>query len=279
MEVRDLWPESIKAVEVMKDGWIIRMLEKLELRLYQSAKKIVVVTDSFKVNLINRGVDPFKIEVIKNGVHIENTLIEGNSNRLKHELNLSCKFVVAYIGTHGMAHGLDFILRCAPRLPDDVHLLFIGDGAEKQRLQELKRSMALENATFLPPVPKSNIAQYIKLSDVALVNLKKSDTFKTVLPSKIFENAALQIPILLGVEGEAKALIEGYAAGLCFEPENEEDFLSKLEMLCSNKNLYKSLQQGCLKLAQDFDRKKLAEKMYKVIEGTVTMEKYNMRYE
>ncbi len=272
MEVRDLWPESIKAVDAMKDGWLIWLLEKLELRLYRSAKKVIVVTDSFKTNLVGRGINLDKIEVVKNGVHIESVSPVNADNGLKHELNLKDKFIVAYIGTHGMAHGLDFILGCAPQLPDDVHLLFIGDGAAKDRLSELKNSLSLDNATLLPPVPKSDIAEYIQLSDVALVNLKKSDTFKTVLPSKIFENAALQRPILLGVEGEAKALIEEYGAGLCFEPENKEDFLAKLHKLYSDKNLYKASQHGCLKLAEDFDRKQLAEKMFLVIKETLEIE-------
>lgn len=67
MEVRDIWPESIKAVEAVDSKWVISFLEKIELLLYKYASKIIVVTDSFKDNLTSRGVSPEKIFVTKNG--------------------------------------------------------------------------------------------------------------------------------------------------------------------------------------------------------------------
>jgi glycosyltransferase involved in cell wall biosynthesis len=168
-----------------------------------------------------------------------------------------------------MAHKLDFILECAPDAPDNVHFLFIGDGAEKPKLLEMKEQMNLSNVTFLPPVPKHEIARYISLTDVALVPLKKSDTFKTVIPSKIFENASMEKPILLGVEGESQAIIEKYQAGLCFEPENRADFQKQLRAISMDSAQYKQLQQGCQALSRNFNRKSLAQKLYQVIE-TVT---------
>ena len=90
---------------------------------------------------------------------------------------------------------------------------------------------------WLPFVSKEEVVRYISITDVALVPLKKSDTFKTVIPSKIFENAAMEKPILLGVEGESKEIIETYKAGLCFEPENEKEFLEKLNQLVGNQDI------------------------------------------
>lgn len=266
MEVRDLWPESIKAVDAVGESRVIQWLEKLELFLYRSASQVVVVTDTFKENLVRRGIPPNKIKVVKNGVHIQQYLPREKDAQLLASLELEDKFVVGYIGTHGMAHKLDFILDCAKEVNSNIHFLFIGDGAEKAKLQELQQKWNLPNVSLHPPVPKTNIQEYISLTDVALVPLKKSDTFKTVIPSKIFENAAMQKPILLGVEGESKAIIEFYQAGLCFEPENKADFLGRLNQLAGDKTLYASLQKGCHTLAQDFDRKALALKMLGVIE-------------
>tara|TARA_B110000483_G_C18114045_1_gene510887 strand:- start:972 stop:1325 length:354 start_codon:yes stop_codon:yes gene_type:complete len=112
---------------------------------------------------------------------------------------------------------------------------------------------------------KEDVPAYLSLMDVSLVPLKKSDLFKTVIPSKIFENSAMQIPILLGVEGESADIIQKYNAGLCFEPENKEDFLTQLNLLKDDKTIYENCQAGCLTLAKEFDRKKMAEKMRKFL--------------
>ena len=119
---------------------------------------------------------------------------------------------------------------------------------------------------MLDSVPKTEVKRYISILDVALINLRKSPLFKTVIPSKIFENAGMEIPILMGVEGEAQGIIEKYGAGLCFEPENETDFVKKLTRLMNDKELYSQCRTGCKNLAMDFDRKKLAADMLEVIE-------------
>ena len=269
MEVRDLWPESIKTVGAMKDNLFIRYFEWQEKRCYKSAKSIIVVTDSFKEKLTARGINSRKIHVIKNGV--DKTLFRPmkKDTVLIRELGLEGKTVIGYIGTHGMAHKLDFILRCANRLQDsNYHFLLLGDGAERENLLRLKEELGCRNVTMLSSVPKSEVKRYISILDICLINLRKSELFKTVIPSKIFENAAMGIPILMGVEGEAKQIVESYNAGVCFEPENEDDFFSKLRIF-ENKEKYSSFKKGCLDLANDFDRKKLADKMYGIIENTL----------
>lgn len=261
MEVRDLWPESIAAVGAMNEGKVYKFLEWIELRLYKSTKKIIVVTDTFKRKISSRGIDASKIDVHKNGV-----ILDLFKPRPKDPELLSAnpqfdgKKVFAYIGTHGMAHGLSFILSCLPKLQEelpDAHFLFIGEGAEKENLVKQSSALKLTNVTFMPFVPKHEVVRYLSLMDVALVNLKKSDTFKTVIPSKIFEAAALQKPILLGLEGETKGIIESFNAGTCFEPENEVEFISQCKAILNDSD-YKEYQNGCQNLAVAFDRKKIA---------------------
>ncbi len=274
MEVRDLWPESIKAVGALSgDTPTYRNLERLELWLYRQAGGIVVVTDAFKKNLVDRGVPERKIHVVKNGVDLSQFRPRPKDQALLDELSLNGKFVLGYIGTHGMAHALDFILRSAVYLEDEnVHILLLGDGAEKEKLLALHAALQLTNVTMLPFVSKTEVKRYISVLDVALVNLKRSDTFKTVIPSKIFENAALLKPILLGVAGESKGIIEHYGAGLAFEPENEGEFLARTEQLCRDTAGYASMQEGCRKLALAFDRKQLAQSMLDIIESVLAEE-------
>ena len=268
MEVRDLWPESIAAVGAMSEGKIYKFLEWVELRLYKSAKKVIVVTDTFKRKIATRGIDASKINVHKNGVILDlyeprpkdKELMEANPQ-------FHGKKVFAYIGTHGMAHGLSFILNSLPKLQESLpqaHFLFIGEGAEKKILLKQAADLKLTNVTFMPFVPKHEVVRYLSLMDIALVNLKKSDTFKTVIPSKIFEVAALQKPILLGLEGETKGIIESFNAGISFEPENEEEFITKCHDILQLEK-YIKFQAGCKRLAATFDRKQIAQQILKTI--------------
>lgn len=264
-ELRDLWPESIKTVGAMEQGRIIDTLEKIELGLYRDADKVVAVTDAFKANLIGRGIDAQKIEVVTNGSNIELFAPREKDRVLMETLGLDQKFVVGYIGTHGMAHSLDFIVRSLSKIEDaSIHFLFIGDGAMKATIVALAKELQLNNITFVDPVSKDEVPRYLSVVDVSLAPLKKEDNFKTVIPSKIFEASAMQKPTLLGVEGQAQEIIETYGAGLCFEPENEKDFLEKLAEIRDEKR-YQALQEGCVNLAKAYDRKHLADKMLDII--------------
>ena len=261
-ELRDLWPESIKAVGAISgDSKIFKILEKIELRLYQRSSRIISVTNSFKENLIARGISGDKIHVVLNGANLERFSKRNRHRVWEEKLDLTNKFVVGYVGTHGMAHKLDFIIKSWPKDRKDLHLILMGDGAEKIKLQQLARDLNIRNITFLDSMPKDEVPDILSLMNVSLIPLKKSDLFKTVIPSKIFENAAMQIPILLGVEGESSEIINKFGAGLCFEPENKTSFIEKLTILQQDTEVYLSSQKGCVKLAEAFDRKKMAEEM------------------
>ena len=267
-ELRDLWPESIKTVGAMKQGRVIDTLEKIELGLYRSCDKVIAVTDAFKTNLINRGIDKDKIEVITNGSNVELFYPRDRDIKLLEELELKDKFIVGYIGTHGMAHSLDFIVNSISKIDDNsIHFLFIGDGAMKKTIVGIADNLKLKNITFLDPISKEEVPKYLSICDVSLAPLKKEDNFKSVIPSKIFEASAMQKPTLLGVEGQAQEIIEKYNAGICFEPENEEDFIEKINVLKNDRKLYRELQNGCKRLALKFDRKLLAGKMLEIIKN------------
>ena len=270
-ELRDLWPESIRTVGAMKHERALDWLERIELALYKDSDRVVAVTEAFKDNLIQRGIDSEKIDVVTNGSNMDLFSHRKKDRDLLQSLNLENKFIIGYIGTHGMAHSLDFIVHSISKVDDgDIHFLFIGDGSMKNKIMEIASELSLKNITFLEPVAKDEVPRYLSIIDISLAPLIKSDTFKTVIPSKIFESSAMQKPTLLGVEGQAQEIIEKYGAGLCFEPENEKDFIRKVLTLKNDKFLYKSCQKGCKQLALDFDRKKLANKMLKISKEILT---------
>ena len=262
MEVRDLWPESIKTVGAMKNNFIIRYLEWLEIRLYKSAIHIITVTDSFKENIIRKGISAGKLSVIKNGANLKLYFPRPKNDLILSELGLKGKFIVGFIGTLGMAHKLDFIIKAAGKIKDkDIHFLFVGAGAEKKNLEALISETHSDNITLLGMIPKDKVPNYLSIINLSLINLRKCENFKTVIPSKIFESSAMGKPILLGVDGESRDIVESYPAGLFFEPENETDFLEKLYRLKNDKILYDKLTVGCSILKKDYDRIRLAREM------------------
>lgn len=261
-ELRDLWPESIRTVGAMGQRPILDFLERVELFLYRRAHMIVAVSPAFRQNLVARGVSAGKIEVVPNGTNHATFKATPKDPELMRTLKLEDKFVVGYIGTHGLAHNLEFIVACLKEFEDrGIHFLFIGDGARKAQVVQTARAMGVTNATFLDPVAKDEVPRYMSVTDVSLVPLKKAETFKTVIPSKIFEAAGMQKPILLGVDGQAREIVENYGAGIYFEPENEDDFIGAVKNICEDKDLYQRLQSGCERLSRSYDRSQMAKKM------------------
>ena len=267
-ELRDLWPDSIKTVGALKDGLLFRLLERLEIFLYKKADLIIPVTEAFKRNLVTRGITPQKQVVITNGCNLELFQPKPKNQQLLNKLGLEGKFVFSYIGTHGMAHSLEFIVAALEDLENHykknataIHFLFIGAGARKQACLDLARTKNLQNITFLDPIPKEEVPAYISISDVCLAPLLRTETFKTVIPSKIFEAAAMHKPVLLGVEGQAKEIVDKYQSGMCYIPENKNDFIEKVLYMYHNPKKLEGFKEGCQNLARDYDRKRLAEQM------------------
>jgi len=268
-ELRDLWPESIKSVGAISDGLVYRTLEKAELFLYRNADHIIPNTEAFKENLINRGISAAKISVVPNGANLTLFKPRKPDPELVRMLGVEGKFVIGYIGTHGMAHTLDFVVRAISKLNNpNLFFLFIGDGAEKKKVKELAESLNLDNVRFLDPIPKTSMPDYLSLIDVSLAPLRKSDTFKTVIPSKIFEAAAMGKPVLLGVDGQARSIVEDYGSGLYFEPENTDDFLKKILILFSETDRYQELVEGSFALANAYNRDTFAVSMLDILNQT-----------
>ena len=231
-EVRDLWPESLLAVKVLKRGVLFKLLHSIEKFLYRKADHIVTVTHSFREQIIGHGIKKEKISVVTNGIDTDkfHPDVEAMS---RHELGFSNQdFVLGYVGTLGMAHGIDTILDAANLFKlknySDVKFLIIGTGAEKENLLKKLKDYELSNTIILDKVEREQIPRIIKGLNASIVCLRKSKIFKKVIPSKIFESIALARPILLGVEGESKSLIEDNNYGIFFEPENSQDLFRKI---------------------------------------------------
>lgn len=271
-EVRDLWPESIIQLGQLKNKVIIKILEWIELKLYQKSVKIISVTDSY-VNFIHKkGIPKEKISIVKNGVNLEQFKPQPQNEKLKRDMNLEGKFVVAYIGTLGLSHALDKIITTAHSLNEyqEIAFLFIGDGAEKANLITQAKNLNLSNITFISSVPKEQLSLYYSICDILLVPLRKLSLFETVIPSKIFEIMAMEKPIIISVNGEAQKIIEEANSGFFSEPENLA--MLKQKILYAYKNpqiLLEKAKNGRNYVEANFDRSKIADEYKKIIESVI----------
>ncbi len=274
LELRDLWPESIRAVGAMGDGPALRVLERLELFLYRKAAAVVCVTQSFRDNLVTRGIDGGKISVVTNGVDLDRFRPVAKDRRLAAELGLAGSFVAGYVGTHGMAHGLETLIEAAAGLrlrgdADDIRLVLIGDGAAKTALVERAKGLGLDTVGFVDPVPREAVARYWSLLDAGIIHLKRDALFRTVIPSKLFECMAMGIPVLLGVEGESAGIVEAEGAGLTFEPESPRALGEGLVRLARDEELRKRLGENGRTAARKYDRSALAADMLAILNDVV----------
>ena len=224
-EVRDLWPESLAAVGAGEEGTALhRVLGAIAGFLYRRADRIVVVTPAFKDHLIRHWhVPDAKIAIVENGVETDLFRPDPAATETRKNLKLEDRFLICYIGTMGMAHGLETLIAAAEQLQKSLPkamFLLIGEGAEKQRIVELAAARGLSNVRFMGQQPREEIPAYISASDACLVMLKKTELFKTVIPTKLLEYMACERPVIVAVDGQARQLVEEARAGIFVEPED-----------------------------------------------------------
>ncbi len=269
-ELRDIWPESIRAVGAMKQGKVLNLLEKVELFLYRKAGAIVAVTNASRTSLMRRGINGDKIHVVTNGVDISRFAPREKDAKLQKKLGLQGKFVAGYIGTHGLAHALDTLLDAAKALKtapdgDRFRIILVGDGANKALLRQRAQIEGLDNVVFVESVSKDQVVRYWSILDVSVIHLKKDELFTTVIPSKLFECMGMAIPVLYGVEGESADIVEREEVGLLFEPESPEALVAGLRRLSDDSELLARYRANGPVSAKRYDRSSLAVAMLKIL--------------
>jgi len=268
-EVRDLWPDSIEAVGAMSNQSVLQALRSIEEFLYRRADKIIAVAYSTRDILSKRGVPKSKIHVVPNGADINLFRPGPKQNHIRNEYGLAENdFVVSYIGTHGMAHGLETVLEAARHLQDNRHMkfLFVGEGAKKEDLITLSKQYELKNVFFINQQPKDLIPYFYQASDVCLVPLIDQPLFSAVIPSKMFEIMSCGCPIILSVRGEACSMLERANAGIAIEPEDPDQLVDSILQLSKNGDQSRTLGNNGRKFIEKyFSREKMAIDYIKVL--------------
>ena len=218
--VADLWPDSVKKLGLMSDGFMLRAAERLEAWSYRKAELVNAVTEGIQSVLTEeKGVPAAKVLWLPNGVDTELYDLQAPDPALAAELGLEGKAVVLYAGTMGYAHGVEVALEAAPLVAEEgIHLLFVGEGSEKAMLLEKARGLA--NVTFLPAQTPERVAQLYGLCYAGLSTLRDSPLFEGTRPVKIFACMACRKPVAYCGKGEGARLVEAQGAGLTCPPED-----------------------------------------------------------
>ena len=277
LEIRDIWPESIIAVDAIKRGTVTNILELLEKWMYGLANQIVAVGNGYRDNIRSKIGAKKTISVITNGVdgQIYKPLPKSRDFLERYELN--DRFVCSYVGTLGMAHGLDVVVRAASLLQkqgrNDIVFCLVGDGARRRAHEAQVEHLGLEHLVkFTGRLAKSKMPEILASSDCLLVHLKKTDLFATVIPSKIFESMAMNRPLIMGVRGDAAEIVRAAQCGIEIEPDNESDLLSAINKLVQDRELYEQLcQRGRETVMSNFSRDILAERMLGVLKEAANL--------
>jgi glycosyltransferase involved in cell wall biosynthesis len=273
-EVRDLWPESAIDTGVLQNKMIIKFAYWFEDFIYKKAKLVNVLTPAFRTKLIEKGVPDQKIIFIPNAADFslsEAVQKDFNAQEFKESLGLTGKFVITYVGAHGVANHLIQLLDAAELLRDtNVVFQLIGSGMQKQMLIVEKEKRQLDNVVFRDPVAKAEVFKYILASDMGASVLKKVDTFKTIYSNKTFDYMACKKPILLCIDGVSRQLVEDAKCGVYAEPENPKLIVKAIKTYLDNKSRCKEEgNSGYLFAKKYFDRKRISEKYIKEIEKEI----------
>lgn len=272
-EIRDLWPETAIEVGVLTNPLLIRLSYWLERLSYRHASWINVLTPAFRDKLVEvKGVDPGRISTITNAADLDIFKPRPKENWVRQRYGLAGKFLVIYVGAHGVANHLIQILEAARLLNDqpDVHFLLVGNGMEKPALKNTAGQWALSNVTFVDSVPKREIVDYVAASDVCTAVLKRLDVFKTVYPNKLFDYMSAARPVILAIDGAARGLLERAGAGVYVPPESPEQLADAVCELSRHPERCKQYGESGLRFVRAHcSRESLANEYLAVLETRV----------
>lgn len=265
-EIRDLWPESAIDTGILKNKLIIQLAYKFEKFIYKKAKLINVLTPAFYNKLIDeKGIEKSKLIEIPNAADFEMSdelLMNFDFKKLRKDLGWENKFVITYVGAHGVANGLHQINETAKLLKNtNVLFVLIGNGMKKEELKIQAKQLELNNVNYLDAMPKKEVLKYVLAADMGTSVLIKNDTFKTVYSNKTFDYMSCKRPILMAIDGVSRQLVEDAQAGVFVEPENPNDFAKKIKFYMENEELrIQQGENGYNFAKENFDRNSLAIK-------------------
>jgi glycosyltransferase involved in cell wall biosynthesis len=273
LEVRDLWPESAIALGELSNTRAIRLAEHLESLLYSRAQRIVAVTRGIERALLAKGVPPAKAALIPNGANTDHFHFDAEGRQaIRQELGVQDELIVMYAGIHGIAQGLETILKAADLLRDrtDIAFIFVGEGPRKAALIEKAEQMGLGSVRFLPEVSSERMPAYLSAANCTIVPLRDEPVFRGALPSKMFEAWACERPVILSAAGEAEEVVKQAGGGIVVPPESHGGLAAAILYLEDNPEEARRMgQRGRELVVANYSRREQAHRLEALLLGVV----------
>ena len=263
-EVRDLWPDSAIQLGELRNKFIIKVSEKIEKYIYIYSDKIISISEHMKETITKKSIKAEKIIVIHNGTDLNFNISNLKEFKIDIFQKLKNKKVILYAGNVGIAQNLEIIIEAAELLKDkrEYYFLIIGEGPRRMELEALKEKKKLDNIEFIGEVSREEIPYYLAQADCGIVSLRKLSLFYGALPSKMFDYMACGLPLLVGIDGEAKELINSSKTGLYFEPENARDLVVQIQTLLRDNETLKKYSKNAVQFVnQYFTRKNMTRNL------------------
>jgi len=271
-ELRDLWPATIAANTSLGKRRVMQWLERLELWLYRRSTRVLAFTESFRRDLVRRGIPAAKIDVVINGANLDLFAPPaGRDTEIEAAYGLQGRYVVGYLGTLGLSQGLENVIDAAELLRGSrAVFFFVGVGAAKDQLERRVRELGLDNVVFAPRQPKEAMPRYWSVCDSSLVHLKNDPVFETVIPSKIFESMAVGRPIIYcGPRGDGSEIVERHGAGIYVPAADARGLANSVQLLMDNPARAQQFATAAREAAPQYSRRKQAEQSLAVLQRAV----------
>jgi glycosyltransferase involved in cell wall biosynthesis len=271
-EVRDQWPEIPIELGIIKNPVLKKVLLWLEKRIYQSSSGIIALSPGMAAGVreIIGSDKPITIASNCSDIDVFRPDIDGSSIREKHSWDNKC--VLLHAGAMGKVNGLTFILDAAKRLSEykDILFVLIGEGREREKLQEQIHKEKIDNVQILPAVSKSDLPDVFAAVDIGMVIIGDYPAIEHNSANKFFDSLAAGKPVLLNYSGWQREVIEDNNAGLGCELANIDEFVSNVKKLYEDSQLRKEMSCNARKLAENkFSRDILAGKVLKTLENII----------
>lgn len=236
-DVQDIWPESALLSGMMREGFMVRMMWRLEKFVYKRADHILCVTEGARQNLIGKGVPPDKVTVMPHWIDLgEYTVADPDGARasIREQYGWGSKFVAMFAGNLGLVQGLDTLVQAAQHIDAEARVVFVGDGADKARIVEMSRELGVEDRVqFIDRQPASRMGAFMAAADALIVHLRKSELSRYVIPTKTLAYLASGRPIVMAMEGAAADVVKDAGAGIIVEPENPSALAAALREMAN----------------------------------------------
>jgi glycosyltransferase involved in cell wall biosynthesis len=261
-EVRDLWPQGLVDLGLMKSPLAVLWLDRMAKKIYTAASRIIALSPGIKEGIVSAGIPAERITVIPNACDLDLFRPDMDGSYWRQRLGLGGRFTAIYFGAMGKANGLEYIIEAArilsKRGQNNIAIVLLGDGGQRAGLEKMTGDYGLTNVIFDGPLPRNEVAGAVASANACITVIRPSKN-NTWSPNKMFDALAAGRPILINVRGWLGETVENNNCGRCLDPYQPQSLANALEELSANPKLCQEMSRNARALAErEFDRLKLA---------------------